>query len=61
MHHHGLNMRQIGTVYNQVTQSWLKKIIKADIIARVLKNYFRFDMQSLILTKLSPQERQQNL
>ena len=35
-----------------ISQNWLKKIIQAEIIARCLKNFFRFDMQNSVFLNM---------
>jgi hypothetical protein len=45
-------MRHIGKVYKRVQQNWLKQIIKDDIIARCLKNYFRIEIQNILRPNL---------
>lgn len=55
-------MRHIGLIYKKVKQNWLRNIIKADIIARTMKNYFRFDLQNLtqkVVSNDMKKERQQ--
>lgn len=49
MHSTGLNMRYIGIVYKMAKQVWLKEIIMSQILARSIKNYFRYDLQDCIL------------
>jgi hypothetical protein len=41
-------MRHIGQIYNKAKQNWLKRLLLDDIIARCLKNYFRFDVQNIV-------------
>lgn len=55
-------MRHVGLIYKKVKQNWLKNLIKADIIARTMKNYFRFDLQNLtqkVVENDMKKERQQ--
>ena len=52
IHYIGLNMRNLGVIYKTISQNWLKKIIQAEIIARCLKNFFRFDMQNSVFLNM---------
>jgi hypothetical protein len=48
MHYSGLNIRRLGSVYEKSRLLWLKKIIQAELLARSLKVYYKFDIQSCI-------------
>jgi hypothetical protein len=61
MHSFGLNMRHLGLVFRQARQPWLKKILQAELAARCIKIFFRFDMQNCIMNqgeRTDPRERQ---
>ena len=49
MHLTGLNMRQLGMMYQRANLNWLKRILQAEMVARALKNMFRADLQNAIL------------
>ncbi len=52
MHFYGLNIRHMGSLYKKCTQEWLKNIFQAEMAARCLKNFFRYDIQACVLTQL---------
>ena len=51
LHLTGLSMRHLGIIYQRARQVWFKRIIQAEIVARVLKNLFRKDIQNCVMTQ----------
>ena len=51
MHSFGLNMRLLGILLSRVRQGWLRGILQAEIAARCLKNFYRFDLQNCVLNQ----------
>lgn len=57
----GLGEGQLGAVLGQARQGWLRRILEAEMAARCLRGFFRFDMQNCLLLqgdRLAPPQRQ---
>ena len=61
MHFTGLNIRHLGIVFQRARHSWLRRVLQGEIMARSLKNLYRFDIQNCVMVqseKVSQRERQ---
>ena len=49
MHSNGINMRYLGFVHDNAKETWLKKIVLSEIVARSAKYFLRYDLQESLV------------